>query len=137
MSTIIAGAASGFVMASVFVGAGVLMLFAIVRDPPPGLQPLLRKFPPGGLAMSGVILAYLAWGAIGVVMGLLYRISTEQAPGGGLGSPNLVFTASVVLLTVAMAAPFAILLWRVVPGVLAIAVGFIVLFGWFMPYFAA
>ena len=124
-------------MASIFVCAGVLMLFSIVKDPPPGFQPLLDKFPPGGLVMSAVVLAYPVWGVIGVVMGVLYTISAEQAPGSGLGSPNLVFTVAVLVVAAMMAVPFVVLLRRVVVGVVAITAAFMGVFGWFLPYFAS
>ena len=133
---IIAGTASGLLMASIFICAGVMMLFVIVKDPPPGFRPILERFPPGALVLSVTVMAYPVWGIIGAVMGLLYKISIEQAPGSGIGSPNMVFTLGVVVVSVMMSAPFVILLWRVVAGVLAIAVSFIVLFGWFLPFFA-
>ena len=136
MNEVIAGAASGLLMASVFVCAGVLMLFPIVKDPSPEFQAVFKKFPPGSLVLSVVILAYPTWGIVGAVSGLLYRISAEEASGSGLGSPNLVFTLGVVIVAVMMSAPFAVLLKRVVAGVLAIAVAFIGIFGWFLPYFA-
>ena len=136
MSSIIAGAAGGLLMASVFVCTAMLMLFALVRDTPPGFRPILQKFPPGRLALSVTFLAYPAWGILGVVMGVLYNISTEQAPGSGLGSPNLVFTASVVVVTAMMAAPFFLLLRRLLPGLLTITIAAIGVFGWFLPYFA-
>ena len=133
---LIAGASSGFLMASVFVSAGVLMLFPMVREPSPGLQAILRKYPPGSLVFPVVLVAYPVWGVVGVVMGLLYEISVEQAPGAGLGSPNLVYTAAVLLATIMLAAPFLILLRRVIAGVIAIALAFVGVFGWFLPYFA-
>ncbi|MCH8109678.1 MAG: hypothetical protein IIB15_06070 [Chloroflexi bacterium] len=136
MNELIAGAASGFLMASVFVGAGMIMLFIIVRNPPPGLQPIFEKIPPATIAMSVVVLAYPTWGAIGAVTGLLYKVSVEQIPGGGIGSPNMVFTLGIVVVAVMMAAPFVILLRQVLSGVLTITIAFIVIFGWFLPYFA-
>ena len=137
LSAIVAGAASGFLMASVFVCAGVLILFAIVRDSPPEFRPILEKFPPSRVAMIMVFLAYPTWGAIGAVVGILYKIAGEQTPGSGLGSPNLVFTIAVVAVTLAMAAPFAVLLRRYLMGIAAMAVASMGLFGWFLPVFAA
>ena len=136
MSMVIAGTASGLLMGSIFICAGVIMLFVIVKDPPPGFAPILERFPPGAIVLSVTVMAYPVWGIIGAVMGLLYKISIEQAPGSGIGSPNMVFTLGVVVVSVMMAAPFVILLWRVVAGVLAIAISFIALFGWFLPFFA-
>ena len=137
VTAVIAGAASGLLMASVFACSSVLMLFPIVKDPTPGFQAIMHKFPPGGLAMSLVFVAYPVWGIVGAVMGLLYEISTEQAPGPGLGSPNLVFTTAILAVAVMMTAPFLVLLRRVLAGVLAIAAAFIAIFGWLLPYFAA
>ena len=105
MNELIAGAASGLLMASVFVSAGMIMLFIIVRNPPPGLQPVFQKFPPAGIAMSVVVLAYPTWGAIGALTALLYKVSVDRTPGGGIGSPNMVFTLGIVVVAVMMAAP--------------------------------
>lgn len=135
MGTLVLGVASGFLMASVFVCAGVMMLFATVRDTPPAFQPVQKRIPPSNLAMATVILGFPTWGIIGAAMGLLYEISAEQAPGAGLGSPNQVYTLAVVIVAVLMAAPFLVLLRHVLAGVLVIAVTFIGVFGWFLPLF--
>ena len=136
MNEMIAGAASGLLVASVFVFAFVVIMFALVRDPPPGFQQLARRLPPGTLVLGGVLMAYPSWAVIGAVAGLLYRISEEQAAGSGLGSPNLVFTLAVVIGTIAMALPIGILLKRFLPGVLAVTASAIGFFGWFLPHFA-
>ena len=137
MSWLIAGVASGFLMASVFVCAWVLMLFSMTKDPSPQFQAITRRVAPAKLALSGVFFAYPVWGIIGAVLGLLYKISIEQAPGSGIGSPNLVFTAAVLAVTLSMAAPVFILLRRAYRGILVIALAFMGLFGWFLPFFAA
>ncbi len=49
----------------------------------------------------------------------------------------LVFTMAVVVVTRIMAAPFAVLLRRMVAGVVAMAVASIGFFGMFLQYFAA
>ena len=134
MSSVIAGASVGLLMASIFVSAGAVMLFVLLRETGP--HPVLERLSPIRAALSGVAVAYPAWGIVGAVMGLLYEISIEQAPGAGMGSPNLVFTLSVLLVTVLMAAPFVVLMRRVAAGVLVMALSFIALFGWFLPFFA-
>jgi len=136
LSELIAGAASGFLMASMFIGAGMMMLFSIVKNPSPAFKSIFQKFPPAGIAMFVVVLAYPTWGIIGAVMGLLYKVSVEQTPGGGIGSPNMVFTLGIMVAALLMAAPFMILLRQVLSGVLAITAMFIGIFGWFLPYFA-
>jgi hypothetical protein len=136
MNELIAGAASGLLVASVFVFAFVVIMFAVVRDPPLGFQQLARRLPPGTLVLSGVLMAYPSWAVIGAVAGLLYKISEEQAPGSGLGSPNLMFTLAIVIGAIAMALPIAILLRQFLTGVLAVTASVIGLFGWFLPHFA-
>jgi hypothetical protein len=123
-------------MASIFVCGGVLTLFPLVKDPSPRFQALMRKTPPGMMVIGLTVLAYPVWGIVGAVMGVLYDISVEQVPGRGLGSPNLVFTVAVMVVGIMLAAPFAVLLRRVIAGVVAITLAFIGVFGWFLPYFA-
>ena len=82
-----------------------------------------------------VTVGYPIWGIIGSLIGLIYEISTEQVPGSGLGSPNMVFTLAIVVVAVMMAAPFFLLFKRVAVGVLIITLSFIGVFGWFLPYF--
>lgn len=128
----------GMLMASIFITASMLILFFIVKDPPPAAKHVLDKFPPGGLALSIVVVAYPLWGVVGGLMGVLYRISIQQAPGAGIGSPNFFYTLVIVLLTVMAAAPFVVLLrGRTLIGVLVIALAFMGIFGWFYPYFVS
>ena len=136
MAAIIAGATGGLLMSSIFVCVGVLSLFSVVKDPPPGYQAIFERFPPGTAVLAMTFLAYPVWGIIGAVLGLLYKICSTQAAGPGLGSPNLVFTAAVVVAGVLLVAPLAVLLRRLLSGVLTIALAFVGVFGWFVPYFA-
>lgn len=124
-------------MASVFIALGELTLFFIVKKRPPELRFLLDTIPPSFMAMSIVAIAYPFWGAVGAATAVLYQISLSEAPGGGVGSPNVVFTLAVVIVSVLMAAPFFILLRSVLPWIIAMTLIFVGLFGWFLPYFAA
>ena len=67
--------------------------------------------------------AFMLWSAVGVFLGLLLRALEDRAPEGGLGSPNLVFTALVLLRAARR-------------QVLAMAVVFVGAFGWLMPHLA-
>ena len=136
MSAVIAGTSSGFLMASVFASIGTMALFSVVRDPPPGILPVFARIPPATIAMSVVILAYPVWGVIGVLLGLTYTVSSDLAAGGGMGSPNLMFTASVVVAATMVAVPLGVALKRVRWSVLVMTLAFIGLFGWFLPIFA-
>lgn len=125
----------GMLMASVFITLGELMLFILYRDRTPAMEPFFEKIPPARLAMAIVAMAYPTWSGLGALLALLYFISVREAPGGGLGSPNLVFTMAVVVVSLMMAAPIMFLLRRVIMGVVALTITFIGLFGWFLPYF--
>ena len=136
MGTLILGAGIGFLMASVFTMAAVLMLFSAARNTPPALAPIFEKVPPSMLALGTVAVGYPTWGAIGAIMAVLYTISVEQLPGGGIGSTNQAYTLAVVAVALAMAAPFLVLLRRQPAGVVAITFGFIGVFGWLLPLLA-
>ena len=136
MSAILAGTAGGMLMASIFICAASFMLFSLVRKPTPLFERIFDRFPPQKVMLSIVALAYPIWGIIGAIMGILYVVSVEQAPGGGLGSPNLVFTVGVLVVTAMMAAPIAVLLRPVLIGIIAIAAASAGVFGWMLPYFA-
>ena len=127
----------GLLMASVFIALGEMMLFFIVKNRPPELQFILDTMSPSSMAIGIVALAYPVWGAIGAVNGVLYQISLNETPGSGIGSPNMVFTLAIVIVSVLMAAPFFVLFRSVLPWVVALTLVFIGLFGWFLPYFAA
>ena len=46
MSFVIAGAAAGLFMGSVFVAVGLVMLFILAKDTPPALEGVFGKVPP-------------------------------------------------------------------------------------------
>ena len=135
MAVVLAGMSSGLIMALVFVSVGAITLFSIAKDPPPGFKEFLERIPAGTIVIAGVAAAYPTGGFVGTIMAVLYYISTEAAPGGGLGSPNMVFTIAVIVITAMMVAPFMILIRRAFVGLLVVTIAFIGIFGWFMPYF--
>ena len=71
-----------------------------------------------------------------MLLGLLYRYTLQEAPGGGLGSPNLLYTLLIIafagLILTAIVAAFRRLPWQVA----VIGLSFIVLFGWVLPRLA-
>jgi hypothetical protein len=129
----------GLLMASLFITAGMLTLFSLIKNPPPGFQPVFEKIPPARMAMSIVAVSYPFWAGVGGILGLLYQISAEQIPGGGIGSPNYVFTLAVVGLAIMSSIPFVVFLMRsrAVIGIVSIALLFMGVFGWLLPHFAA
>ena len=69
-------------------------------------------------------------------MGLLYWASEGEDSVSAFGSPNVVFTATVVAAVTILSVPPAIILRRVILGVAALAVTFMAVFGWLMPLLA-
>ena len=136
MSAMIAGAAGGMLFASVFVSAGTLMLFSLVRDRPPHLASTVTRLS-GPLVFGMVVLAYPTWAMIGALLGLAYLGVDEVNPGSGMGRPNLAFTLVMVVTALALAIPVLLLWRRMVAGVLVVALSFAGAFGWFLPHFAS
>ena len=137
MNSIVAGAGTGLLMASLFLSVGAVMLFVHLRERPAGPPELPDDFSPTKAALSAVAAAYPAWGILGAVLGLLFDVSVEHIPGGGLGSPNVVFTLSMVVAAALAAVPYVLLMRRMALGVLLMAAGFAALFGWFLPLMAS
>lgn len=130
------GAVLGMLMASVFITVSMISLFLVLKNRRERMMPVMEKYPPMTLAMGIVAVSYPTWAVVGGTLALLYRVSLEQAPGGGFGSPNLAYTLSIVGIGILLAAPLAILFRRILFGVLAVTLVFVAIFGWFLPYFA-
>ncbi len=137
MYELIAGMTLGMLMASVFICTVALILFFMMKSGSPAAGRLIENRSPTIVGLGAVAVAYPAWAAVGGLCGVLYRISLEQAPGGGLGSPNLVYTLGVAVAVLLLAAPLAVLLRRAAAGVAIITLAAIGVFGWFLPYYAA
>jgi hypothetical protein len=138
VSHVFSGSMVGLLMASIFITASMVSLSFIIKRPPVSLRPALARVAPAKLALSIVALAYPLWAMLGGFLGLVYSMSMVQVPGGGIGSPNLFYTGFVVFLAVAVSVPPVVLLrGRPLIGMLSISASFLVIFGWFFPYFAA
>ena len=137
MYELIAGMTLGMLMASVFICTVAMMMFVMMKSGSPATARLMEGRRPMVVGLGAVAVAYPAWAAIGGLCGVLYRISLEQAPGGGLGSPNLIYTLGVATAVILLAAPLAVLLRRALTGVIVITLAAIGVFGWFLPYYAA
>ena len=103
-------------MASVFITVSMISLFLVLKNRREMMMPVMEKYPPMTFAMGIVALSYPTWAVIGGALALLYRISLEQAPGGGMGSPNLAYTLAIAGIAILLAAPLAILFRRMLIG---------------------
>lgn len=131
------GAVLGMLMASVFITVSMINLFLVLKNRRERMMPIMEKYPPLTIAMGIVALSYPMWAVLGGALALLYRVSLEQAPGGGIGSPNLTYSLSILGISILLAAPLAILFRRMLIGVLTVTLTFVAIFGWFLPYFAS
>ena len=122
-------------MASVFITISMINLFLVLKNRREQMMPVMEKYPPMTLAMGIVALSYPTWAVIGGALALLYRVSFEQAPGSGIGSPNLAYTLAISGMAILLATPLVILFRRMLIGIFAITLTFIAIFGWFLPYF--
>jgi hypothetical protein len=134
---LVAGAFLGMLMASIFVGVGLLILLPYVNPKSPTIQGLANR---GGNATRFVMIFlafYPAWAAIGAATGLVLVLIERGAPGDGLGSPNLAFTAALVGFAVLVTAPLIYLLRRSAIAVAVMGLSFAGIFGWALPHFAS
>ena len=136
MAEVFAGFVSGYIMALIFTALAALMLVQARSRIPYLAKAIAPNISAVGLAVPISLIAFLLWTAIGMFLGLLYRYTLEEASGGGLGSPNLLYTILVVsfggLTLAAVVATFRRLPWQVA----AMGLSFIIVFGWVLPRLA-
>jgi hypothetical protein len=136
MEEVFAGFVSGYIMALIFSGLAALMIVNARTRLPYLAKAIAPNISAVALAVPVSLIAFLLWTAIGMFLGLLYRYTLEEAPGGGLGSPNLLYTVLVIsfagLTLTAVVAAFRRLPWQVA----VMGLSFIALFGWVLPRLA-
>ena len=134
MAEVMAGFVCGYGLALVVTPIAAITLLR-VRVSSSYLQ---RVVPPGtSLIAISVILhtfAFLTLTALGILLGLLLAGIEDRSPGGGLGSPNRVFTAFILTASAVAVLPLAIALPRWRASLLAGGLSFAASFGWLMPY---
>ena len=136
MSILVAGLASGALMAHTFIVIGCLTAFFLIKNPSPRVETFMTRYPPGTLVFGMIAVAFPAWGVVGVVLSIAFLALDSGLPGGGLGSANIVYTLFVAAAFAALFLPFAILLRRVWPGVACLALASSSIYGWLLPFLA-
>jgi glucan phosphoethanolaminetransferase (alkaline phosphatase superfamily) len=136
MAEVFAGFVSGYILALVFTALAAVMIVGARSRIPYLAKAIAPNISAAALTVPISLIAFLIWTAIGMVLGLLYRGAEDQAPGGGLGSPNLLYTL-VIALTGAFILTLVAALWRRLPWQVAVmALTSVAVFGWAMPYLA-
>jgi hypothetical protein len=136
MEEVFAGFVSGYIMALIFTALAAVMLVQARRRFPFLARAIAANISAVALTVPISLIAFLLWTAVGMLVGLLYRYTLEEAPGGGLGSPNLLYTLLIIsfagLILTAVVVAFRRLPWQVA----AMGLSFIALFGWVLPRLA-
>ena len=134
MDAVLAGFVCGYALA---LAATPLVALALLRVRVSSAT-VQRLIPEGAslVAVSIIIhtFALLAMTAIGILLGIVLSSMEDSRPAGGLGSPNQLFTAFVIVTGSIAVLPLAIAVprWRL--ALLAGGLIFVATFGWAMPY---
>ena len=134
---ILAGVICGLLMATVFLGVGVYIVFSN-RD----IYDRLSKFLPQGISPTLVMLFFLiavppSWALFGVIAGLLYRLVDESSPNAGLGSHNFTFTLAILCFSALVTLILLFIRKRLVCLGLITTIAFAGIFGWLLPMLAS
>lgn len=134
MEEVFAGFVVGFAISIFVAPAAAIML--IRSNTETGFAQ--RIAPPGtniiALSMFLHFLAFLLLTALGMIMGMALAGIEDRRPASGLGSPNLAYTLLVIALTAVALIPLLVFPWR--RYAIAMAVLFLIGFGWVTPWLA-
>ena len=136
MEEVFAGFVSGYIMGLIFTGLVALMIVQARSRIPYLAKAIAPNISAVALTVPISLIAFLVWTAIGMLVGLLYRYTLEEAPGGGLGSPNLLYTLLIISFA-GLSLTGAVAAFRRLPWQLAVmGLSFVALFGWILPRLA-
>ena len=124
----IVGAAAGLVMTVVFTAAAPVMIFSLAQDTTHWANARISRANPMTLMLGMVVLAYPVWTLIGGMLGLVYAVAVQAAPGAAL-----VYSATVVSIALLAAVLCAALLRGAMVAVAILAVSFAGVYGWLLP----
>jgi len=136
MAEVFAGFVCGYAVALLFTPLVALTIVNARSRIPYLAKAIAPNISAVALTVPISLFAFLIWTAIGMVLGLLYRGAEQNIPQGGLGSPNLLYTALVLSFGGSALMLIALALRRLPWQVLVIGVAFVGGFGWAMPYLA-
>lgn len=134
---IIGGMGCGFLMGTIFIGIGALMLPSIHRNPPRFLRPLLKYSPLTAIFIPLAGISFLYWGLVGAGMGVIFLWTNLNFPGVGLGSPNMFFTSLVLIFNFLLTTFLCLLFKRFLKEWIILNLSFALIFGWLLPYLAS
>lgn len=134
MGEALSGLVCGYALA---LAATPVMAIALLRARV--FSPLMQRLVPEGTSLIAVAFiihtfAILMLTAVGILLGIMLAGIEDSRPAGGLGSPNQLFTAFIIVTGVIAVLPLAIAVprWRL--PLLVSGLVFVATFGWAMPY---
>jgi len=136
MAEVFAGFVCGYAVALLFTPLVALTIVNARSRIPYLAKAIAPNISAVALTVPISLFAFLIWTAIGMVLGLLYRGAEQNIPQGGLGSPNLLYTALVVSFGTSALMLIALALRRLPWQVAVMGLAFVGGFGWAMPYLA-
>ena len=137
MAEVMAGFVCGFALSLAATPiAAILIVRARVTSP------LMQQIVPEGtslIAVSVLIHAFfmLTMTAVGILLGMLLAGLENSNPTSGLGSPNRVYTAFILLTTAVAVLPLSIASPKLRRPIVIGGLIFVATFAWFMPYLAS
>ena len=91
---------------------------------------------PLAVAVPLSLFTLFLWTAIGALAGVAYYGAEQGVAGGGLGSPNVVFTVAVAAFGSVLVAPWLRLLPEMRRELAILLLAYVALFGWALPHLA-
>lgn len=136
MREVFAGLVVGYGLAVALSPLAALWLLRAARTNPAVRRAVPERTNPLALTMVVHFFGLYLLTALGMVLGLALKGIEDRRPEGGLGSPNVTYTALVVGLALAAASPIALFGPRWRGAALAFAAVGAGLFGWLVPWVA-
>ncbi len=137
MAEVMAGFVCGFALSLAATPiAAILIVKARVTSP------LMQRIVPEGTSLMAVsVLLHtffmLTITAVGILLGILLAGLEDSNPAGGLGSPNRVYTAFILITTAIAVLPLSIASPKLRTPIVIGGLIFVATFAWFMPYLAS
>ena len=134
MNTLVAGAATGLLLASFLVTFFCIALYVMFRNRNQFAIDLLEDKSPSRIIFPFVVLVNPSAAAGGIIFAYLFLVLERNFPDNGLASPNLIYTGLVLIISFAMTVPLIFLAKNYWTHLVALATTFALLFGWLIPY---
>ena len=134
MNTLVAGAATGLLLASFLVTFFCTTLYVMYRNRNQFAIDLLENKSPSRIIFPFVVLINPSAAAGGIVFAYLFLVLEKNFPDNGLASPNLLYTGLVLFISFTMTVPLIFLAKNYWTHLVGLAIIFALLFGWLIPY---